>query len=100
VEEKPKAPNVTEQQLEDLLMHVVDGSKTADDFAQYLCNNLTMTIEYNGKKTTFSAMCNDLKQLNKKKVKKITVVPYKFDQTNCIINMTVTVEKKKSFLGL
>ncbi len=100
VEEKPKAPTVSDGQLETMLMQVVDGAKVADDFAPYLCNNLTMNVQYNGARTTFSAMCEDLKAQKKKKVKKITVLTTKMESTNCIISMIVTVDKKKGFLGL
>jgi len=97
-EEKPKAPTVTDQQLETMIRGVIDGSKTATDFGPYLCNNLTMSVTYNSEKTTFSAMCESLKEYKKKKLKKVTVSTVK-DATNCILYMHVTVEKK-GFLGL
>lgn len=97
-EEKPKVPTVTDQQLETMIRGVIDGSKTASDFSAYLCNNLTMSVTYNSDKTTFSAMCESLKEYKKKKLKKVTVSTVK-DATNCILYMHVTVEKK-GFLGL
>jgi hypothetical protein len=97
VEEKPKAPTATNEQMEDMLMQVVDGSKTAADFASYLCNNLNLSIVYNGKNTTFSALCNELRQTKKKKIKKITVSQYTFSQTGCVYNMVVTLDKKSWF---
>ncbi len=97
-EEKPKAPTVTDQQLETMIKDVIAGNKAAADFSSFLCNNLTMSVTYNGEKTTFSAMCESLKEYKKKKLKKVTVSTVK-DATNCILYMHVTVDKK-GFLGL
>ena len=97
-EEKPKAPAVTDQQLENLIKEVIDGTKTASDFSGFLCNNLNMSVTYNKDKTTFSAMCESLKEYRKKKLKKVAVSTVK-DATNCILYMHVTIEKK-GFLGL
>lgn len=97
-EEKPKVPTVTDQQLEGMIKDVIAGNKTANDFASYLCNNLSMAVTYNNDKTTFSAMCDALKEYKKKKLKKVTVSTVK-DATNCILYMHVTIEKK-TFLGL
>jgi hypothetical protein len=99
-EEKPKAPPVTDDKLQSMFLQVVDGTMVQDDFATYICNNLNMPVMYNGAKTTFSAMCADLKNQKRKKIKKITVTTTRVDATNCIVSMDVTVEKKKSFLGL
>jgi hypothetical protein len=100
--EEPKpvtAPTVSDDKLQSMLLQVVDGTMAQDDFAPYLCNNLNITIQYNGAKTTFSAMLADLKQLKRKKIKQITVTKTVAEGSNCIISMDVTV-KKKSFFGL
>ncbi len=101
--EEPKpvvAPTVTDDKLQSMLLQVVDGTMVQDDFAPYLCNNLNITIQYNGAKTTFSAMCADLKNQKRKKIKKITVTQTKAEGTNCILSLVVTVQKNKGFLGL
>ena len=97
---KPKAPEVTGPQMEALLMDVVEGKKVAADFSGYLCNNLSMFIVYNSNSVTFTAMCENLKGLKKKKVKKISVKLVKDGATNCISSMIVIVDVKKGFLGL
>ncbi|HXB07024.1 MAG TPA: PKD domain-containing protein [Puia sp.] len=97
--EVTKAPPVSDEKLQVMLFQVVDGNLVQDDFAQYICNNMNLPVMYNGSKTTFSAMCADLKNQKRKKIKKITVGTTK-DGTNCILTMDVVVEKKKSFLGL
>ncbi|HWK03316.1 MAG TPA: PKD domain-containing protein [Puia sp.] len=97
-EEKPKAPTATDAQLENMIRDVIAGNKTASDFSPFLCNNLMMAVTYNNDKTTFSAMCEALKEYKKKKLKKVTVSTVK-DATNCILYMHVTIEKK-GFLGL
>ncbi|HLZ88259.1 MAG TPA: PKD domain-containing protein [Puia sp.] len=99
-EEKPKAPPVTDDKLQSMLLQVVDGTMVQDDFGAYICNNMNIPVMYNGAKTTFSAMCADLKNQKRKKIKKISVTTTRVDATNCIVSMDVTVEKKKSFLGL
>jgi PKD repeat protein len=101
--EDPKpvaAPTATDDKLQSMLLQVVDGTMVQDDFAPYLCNNLNITIQYNGAKTTFSAMCADLKTQKRKKIKKITVTQTKAEGTNCILSLVVTVQKNKGFLGL
>jgi hypothetical protein len=99
-EEKPKAPEVSEDQMANLLKAVNEGSKTPEDFSSYLCGNLSTPVFYNGNKMTFAKLCEELKSSIKKgKIKKISVGLTR-DQSNCIISMVVTVDKKKGFLGL
>jgi hypothetical protein len=97
-EEKPKAPEVTDDQMASLLRQVNEGSKTVEDFAPYLCSNLSTPVFYNGDKMTFSKMCDQLKSIKKGKIKKISVGLTRNEQ-NCIITMNVSVERKR-FLGL
>ena len=98
--EVAKAPPVSEDKLQAMLFQVVDGTLVQDDFAQYICNNMNMPVVYNGAKTTFTAMCQDLKTQKRKKIKKISIVVSRSEATNCILQLDVNVEKKKSFLGL
>ena len=97
-EEKPKAPEVTDDQMASLLRQVNEGSRTPEDFSPYLCSNLSTPVFYNGDKMTFSKMCDELKTIKKGKIKKIRVGLTRNEQ-NCIITMNVSVEKKR-FLGL
>ncbi|MBC8033639.1 MAG: PKD domain-containing protein [Chitinophagaceae bacterium] len=98
--EEPKAPSVTADQLRMLLFEVVEGTKRAEDFSEYLCGNLSREIVYNGSPIAFNKMCEDLKGIKKKRINKISVVPYRNGQTNCIESMSVTVDKKKGIFGL
>jgi hypothetical protein len=97
---KPKAPEIAGPQMENLLMEVIQGTKRAEDFSPYLCNNLAMNIYYNSSSVSFVSMCENLKGLKKKKVKKISVKLYKDGSTNCINYMIVIVEIKKGIFGL
>lgn len=100
-EEKPKMIEVSHEQIEGMLMDVVDGNKKPDDFSAYLCSgNVNIPVSYNSGNITFTALCQELKGLKKKKIKKITVLLFKSEATGCITSMSVTVEKKKGFLGL
>lgn len=100
-EEKPKMIEVTQAQIEGMLMDVVDGNKRPDDFSPYLCGgNLNIPVSYNSGNITFTALCQQMKELKKKKIKKITVLLFRSEATGCITSMSVTVEKKKGFLGL
>ncbi|HEX9513144.1 MAG TPA: PKD domain-containing protein [Puia sp.] len=99
-EEKPKI-EVSHEQIEGMLMDVVDGNKKPEDFSAYVCsNNLNIPVSYNSGNITFTALCQELKGIKKKKIKKITVLLFKSEATGCITSMSVTVEKKKGFLGL
>ena len=45
-------------------------------------------------------LCDELKEIKEKKIKKITVGITRNGITGCIESMTVSVEKKKGFLGI
>ena len=97
-EEKPKAPDVSDDQMAILLRQVNEGSKSVEDLAPYLCSNLSTPVFYNGNKMTFTKMCDELRGIKKGKIKKISVGLTRNEQ-NCIITMNVSVTKK-TFLGL
>ncbi len=82
-----------------MLKQVSAGNKTANDFSDYLCGNLGVPVFYNGNAMPFSKLCEQLKELKEKKIKKITVGLTKSGVTGCIESMSVSIEKKKGFLG-
>ena len=97
---KAKAPDISHEDMETMLKQVSAGSKTANDFSAYLCGNLSMPVFYNGNAMPFNKLCESLIELKEKKIKKITVGITRNGVTGCIESMTVSVEKKKGFLGL
>lgn len=102
---KPEAPKlktgseISASQFEHLLMQVSEGNKSAADFSGYLCDNLNISVSYQGKVITFSALCEELKNIKAKKIKKIDVFISTKNLNNCITSLSVTI-KKKGFLGL
>ncbi len=96
---KAKAPDISHEQVENMLMQVSAGNKSASDFSDYLCGNLSAPVFYNGNAMPFSKLCEQLKELKEKKIKKITVGLTKSGVTGCIESMSVSIEKKKGFLG-
>jgi hypothetical protein len=102
--EPPKPPPVTATMVSDdkwssMFMQVIDGTMVQEDFSNYLCNNLNITVQYNGSNMTFAAMCAELKKIKRKKVKKITVTQVREKDTNCVLSLTVTL-KKSSILDI
>ncbi|MEO6962254.1 MAG: PKD domain-containing protein [Puia sp.] len=97
---KAKAPDISHEQIEAMLKQVSAGAKTAEDFSAYLCGNLGTPVFYNGNALPFSKLCAQLKEMKEKKIKKISVGITRSGVTGCIESMSVSIEKKKGFLGL
>lgn len=89
-----KGTDVTEPQMENLLFQVTEGNKSANDFGGYLCDNLNIPVSYDNKQYTFSAFCNELRNIKAKKIKKITILNITKNQNNCILSMQVSIKKK------
>ncbi len=95
---KPKAPEITNEQMSAGLTDLVTGQKRAADFASYLCDNLNLMVVYNGNAMTFTEMCNEISQFKKvKKIQQPKVLLTKDGVTGCIITMNVTINKKSLF---
>jgi PKD repeat protein len=87
-----KAPDITESQMRNMLLEVVERTKSAQQFSAYLCENLNAKVTYNRKNITFVEMCSELEKLRKKsKVKKLSVKISRDPTTNCIQSMEVTL---------
>jgi hypothetical protein len=91
---KPKMPAITDAQLSQLLMQVAKGNKTAQDFSPYLDGQLNVSVSLNKDVMPFSKMCEELKNRGAKKIKNISVFSTVDGETNRILSMNVTVEKK------
>lgn len=91
-----KAPDVSTEQLAAMIKSIAGGDKGPDVFDPYLCSDKTIKVAYNGTVIPFSKFCEELKELKKKKIKKISVWRNVNAQTNCIESMVVTIEAKKS----
>jgi hypothetical protein len=103
VREAPKAQGVTisKQDFETKLRWVVNNLYTANDFSQYLCNNLNIPVSLNGTEITFAQFCNKLASLQSdKKIKSLNVQQIKNGETNCIIGLNVSLKMKQGFLGI
>lgn len=94
---KPKAPDVSTDELVTMIKSIAAGDKSADIFNPYLCNNKEIKVAYNNNVMTFQKFCEALQELKKKKIKKISVWRNVNAQTNCIESMVVSIETKKGF---
>lgn len=90
-----KAPDVSTEQLAAMIKSIASGDKGPEAFNPYLCSDKTIKVAYNGTVIPFSKFCEELKELKKKKIKKISVWRNVNAQTNCIESMVVTIEAKK-----
>ena len=94
--EVKKAPDVSTEQLAAMIKSIAGGDKGPDVFDPYLCSDKTIKVAYNGTVIPFSKFCEALKELKKKKIRKISVWRNVNAQTNCIESMVVTIDAKKS----
>lgn len=92
----PKTPGIRSADLEQMLYGYSQGTVSESEFSQYLCNKLETSVKYNKKTMTFHQMCEEIKDVKAKKVKKITVLSTAFDN-NCISSLEVSLKKKGLF---
>lgn len=94
-EDVPKAPDISDEQMEDMLSQVIDGSRTPSDFSENLCGNLNIIVHYNGNDIAFRDFCNKLRNYFKKSknIKKLKV-SIKKGENNCISSIIVIAERK------
>lgn len=96
LDDKPKAPDLTGSQMEVLLREVVIGTKQAANFSPYLCGSLDTKINCNNRQISFTDLCIEMRSIKKtRKIKSLDVQLIKNQQTNCIIDMNVTLRLKK-----
>ncbi|MDN3672779.1 PKD domain-containing protein [Flavobacterium branchiarum] len=91
-----KAPKVSEDQFEILLIKVTQGNKVKDDFTEYLCDNLDIPIVKNNKDLlTFSQLCASIKG---KKIRIESIRLNKDKQNNCIKGINISYKVKKHLI--
>jgi hypothetical protein len=94
--EEPKqrtGADITDDQLQDALYKVSEGKKSAADFADYLCGNMDIKVNYDHKVYSFKEFCAELQKIKAKKIKTISVSTTK-NKSNCIVGMQVSIRKK------
>lgn len=78
--------------MENFLMKVVEHNQSAKDFSKQLCGNLNLPVTYNDKELTFDEMCNQLKQIKKRRIKLLNCSKLKLEN-GCITEMKVYMKK-------
>ncbi|MDX6184052.1 PKD domain-containing protein [Flavobacterium sp. Fl-77] len=88
-----KAPKVSEDQFEILLLKVAEGNKVKDDFAEFLCDDLDIPVVKNDNDLlTFSQLCASIKG---KKIRIDAIRLNKDKQNNCVKGLNISYKVKK-----
>jgi hypothetical protein len=88
-----KAPKISEDQFEILLLKVAEGSKVKDDFEDFLCGNYEMPVVKNGEDLlTFDQFCENIKG---KKIRIDAIRLNKDKKTNCVKGLNISYKVKK-----
>ena len=92
---KPKAPEITNEQMSAGFTDIITGKKKAADFSGQLCGNLDLIVVYNGNPLSFTQMCDEIARFKKvKKIQQPMVLLTVDGVTGCIKTMNVTIKKK------
>ncbi|MFD3000331.1 PKD domain-containing protein [Pontibacter toksunensis] len=95
-----RMPDVTQEQLQDLIKKMVEGEKDVTDLAAHFCENPERPINYNEEQMSLDNLYKELRKIKKdQKIKELKIDIEKDVDTNCIKSMTVKL-KRKTFLGL
>lgn len=87
-----KAPKISEDQFEILLLKVAEGSKVKDDFEEFLCGNYEMPVVKNGEDLlTFEQFCDNIKG---KKIRIDAIRLNKDKMTNCVKGLNISYKVK------
>ncbi|GAB3013011.1 hypothetical protein GCM10027051_15280 [Niabella terrae] len=97
-----KAPDLSIQDLKKMLYGVADKKLSAASFAKYFCNNTNIYTNVNGKSYTFAEYCSKLANLKRgaSDIKKMSVIPTKNIETNCITSLNIVVTYRQGLFGL
>jgi hypothetical protein len=91
-----KAPKISEDQFEILLLKVAEGSKVKDDFEDYLCGNYEIPVVKNGEDLlTFDQLCESIKG---KKIRIDAIRLNKDKKTNGVKGLNITYKVKKMLI--
>lgn len=94
---------ISEEELKEMLLAVIDGKKSAVDFSACLNGDLDRTVVYNGNSMPFQKFCSELGKEFKssEKVKNLEVTITGKDKYNTILSMAIKAKKKRTkFLGV
>lgn len=95
-----KMPDVTQEQLQNLIKKMVEGEKEVADLAAYFCENSIRPINYNEEQMSLANLYKELRKIRKdQKIKELKIDFEKDADTNCIKSMTIKL-RRKTFLGL
>lgn len=93
VKAETKAPKISEDQFEILLLKVAEGSKVKDDFEDFLCGNYEMPVVKNGEDLlTFDQFCQNIKG---KKIRIDALRLNRDKKTNCVKGLNINYKVKK-----
>ncbi|MGB1283116.1 MAG: PKD domain-containing protein [Polaribacter sp.] len=81
-----EVPYITEKQFKYNLNLVARKKSNVSTFKKYLCGDLKKSIIVNGKRTTFSELC-ELIAIKKLKIKEVKL--YREDDSNCITDIAI-----------
>ncbi|MGM5632021.1 PKD domain-containing protein [Apibacter raozihei] len=95
--EENKAPDISENQFQLLLLDVAKQSKTKEDFSKYTCGNYEFPVIKNNKTIMrFSEFCENIQN---KKIK-IESLRLTRNNKNCIEGFTIKYKVKKGFIWI
>jgi len=90
--ELKRAPELSHEQFELLLLDVASQAKTKDDFSDYLCENFDVPVLVNGEDLfSFTDFCQKIKG----KEIRFEAIGLQKDNLNCIDNINLSYEVKK-----
>lgn len=79
------APDISETKFETMLSLVSAKKASADNFKAYLCNNVDLVIDVNGRETTFKKFCSKIRG----KGIKVKELDIKRGDYNCITSINI-----------
>lgn len=94
---KQKAPALAKAKLENMLAGIPAGETRLEDFDAYTCSNRDVKVLYDKKTFTLSSFFAELKKMKRKKIKKVNAIQIVNEDTNCIIQISVDIDKRWLF---
>jgi len=94
----PKRATVNSAQMEQMLFDFSQGKIPISEFGDYLCHELYTQVIFDSRPMSFQQMCDEIKGIKTKRIKKFTVLSASFDN-GCIRSMNVEL-KRKGLLNL
>ncbi|PSL46625.1 PKD domain-containing protein [Chitinophaga niastensis] len=93
VPEKPKVPAIADEEFKFMLTQVTTKQKSATDFSQYLCNNLSARVLLNDTDSdNFAHFCSRIYGKKKFKIEKVNLIK---DQNGCVTEIRIIYDRKR-----